>query len=139
MLKFFSGIALLLLALTIEFFLGSLGIYLNLVFAVLIAFAFLFDFLEVLTFVLFAALIINWEPGFSTTLLIFILIPLALYLFRKTTPSEAIVGVAIGVVAGFLLFYGIATTGISFLKSLGFFIDLIVGLAVGELTCILIA
>ncbi len=130
--KFFSAIAVLLLALFVEIFLASAGIHVTLALAALIAFAFIFDFWELLVLDLAAVFILNWEPTSSTALIAFALIPLAAFSFRKLTHWHGWTGNLIAISIGFLIFY-IAAGPLFFTKNLlQFFLDLAVGLVVGQ-------
>ena len=76
-LKFFAGLVILFIALALQFWFSSVGISLNLSFAALICFAFIFGFWELLTLILIAVFIINWQPAVSLEILIFALFPVA--------------------------------------------------------------
>ena len=75
-LKFFSGLALLLVILLAQVWLASAGIYLDLAFAALISFAFLFNFWELVVYILFTVLLINWQPTVSLEIFIIALFPI---------------------------------------------------------------
>lgn len=132
MLKFFSTLAILFLALFVEIVLASVGFHFSLALAVLIAFAFILNFWELLILDLIAVFILNWQPTPSAALLIFALIPLAAFAFYKLTHWHGWTGVLVAIIVGFLLFYiGAAPT--LFLENLPtFLLDLIIGLLVGE-------
>jgi hypothetical protein len=131
-LKFFSGVAILLLALFLQLFLVSAGWYFNLALATLIAFAFDFDFWELLVFDLFTVFILNWKPAPSVALLIFALVPLAAFAFRKLVNSERWIGNLIAIFVGFLVFYLVSAPA-EFLPHFAIFLaDLIIGLALGQ-------
>src|ERR1700677_764893 len=131
-LKFFSGLAILVLVLFLQIFLISSGISLNLVLAVLIAFAFVFDFWELLVFVLFSVFVFNWEPALSIMLFVFALIPLAAFVFRKFARSKRWIGSIAAIFVGFLIFYIAAAPGQFFAHIALFFMDIAVGLVAGE-------
>jgi len=133
MLRFLSAFAILLLALTAQFALANAGLHLDLVLAVLITFAFTFNFWELAVFVLFSVFLLNWKSQPSDTLILFALIPLAAFAFRKLVHSEAWIGNLIAIIVGFLIF-SIAPAPTLFLTNIvPFLMDLIVGLLVGEI------
>jgi hypothetical protein len=132
MLKFFSTLAILLLALFIEFVLASAGLHFTLALSALIAAAFVLDFLELLILDLIAVLILNWQPAASAALIAFAFVPLAAFAFRKFTYWHGWTGVLVATVAGFFIFYIAAAPG-QFINDLpSFLLDLLVGLLVGE-------
>jgi hypothetical protein len=132
MLKFFSALAILFLALFAEIVLASVGLHFSLALAVLIAFAFVIDFWELLILDLIAVFILNWQPAPSVALIAFALIPLLAFVFYKLTHWHGWTGVLVAIVVGFLIFYVAAAPGL-FLHDLpGFLLDLIVGLLIGE-------
>ncbi len=103
-----AGILFIAVAITFQFALGDAGgIWINFALACLIALAFTLDFKELLFAVLFAAYCINWQPGISPELLFFILLPLAIFLLRKSLPLEPWIGSMFLVCAGILLFYSV--------------------------------
>jgi len=131
-LKFFSAVAIILLAIFLQLFFASAGWYFNLALATLIAFAFAFDFWELLVLDLFAVFILNWKPAPSFALLSFALIPLAAFVFHKVVHSERWMGVLVAIIIGFITFY-LVVEQVSFLSdSIVFLGDLAVGLIVGE-------
>jgi hypothetical protein len=133
MLKFFLAIVLVLLALFTQLFLASAGWHYNLTFAALIAAASALDLAELLVCDLLAVFLLNWEPRVNVALLLFAVIPLAAWVFKRVTRSRGWAGNLAALASGFLLFYAI--TAPSFLAHApgAFLFDLIVGCAVGEL------
>ena len=79
----FVALLILFLACGFQFWLGSAGVFMNLILAALIAFAFFFDWLELAVFVLFAVFVVNWQPSISPTLAVFAAIPFVAYAFRR--------------------------------------------------------
>jgi hypothetical protein len=76
------AILFLLLAFGLQFFFASTGIFINFILAVLVAFAFCFDFWELIIFILAAVFVINWQPALSWEIVLFALLPLAAYTAR---------------------------------------------------------
>jgi hypothetical protein len=133
MLRFLSGLAVLLLALALELLFASAGWYVTLALAVLIAFASIFDFWELLLFDLFAVLAINWQPAPSISIVAFALIPVAAYFFRITISSEPWIEVLAAIVVGFTIFYFISAPS-NFLSDLPrFLLDVFVCAGAAEL------
>ncbi len=132
MIKFFSALAILLLALFAEIVLASVGWHFTLALAVLIAFAFVLDFWELLILDLVAVFILNWQPAASAALIAFALVPLLAFAFYKLTHWHGWTGVLVAIIIGYLIFY-IAAAPEQFAGNLlSFTLDLIVGLLAGE-------
>ena len=138
MMRFLAALGLLLVTLFIQIFLGASGIYLNIALAALVAFAFTLDLLELLVLDLIAVFILNWQPASSAALVAFALIPIGAYSFRRLTYLHGWVATAAAVVAGFLVFYIIGAPRELLHNTLGFFEDLVAGLAAGELVFFLV-
>jgi hypothetical protein len=137
--SFFTAAVILCISLTLQFLFASAGIFINLVLAVLITFAFALDFWELCVLVLCAVFVLNWQPMPSIAIIVFALIPLAAYGFKTFARLELWIGNAAALVFGFLLFYVIAAPG-EFLGNLpGFFVNLLAALLVGELVLFLLA
>jgi hypothetical protein len=133
MLKFFSGLVVLLLALFLQFQFVAAGFHVIPAFAVLIAFAFIFDFLELLFFDLLAIFIINWQPAPSVALIAFAIIPLVAYSLRRIFHAEPWLGVIVAIFFGFLIFYLIASPSFIFHNFTAVLLDIVIGFGVGEL------
>jgi hypothetical protein len=104
-LRFLAGLGILAIALYAQSFLAAAGWHFNLVLAALIAFAFSFDFLEVLALDLLAIFSLNWQPAPSAALLIFAVIPLAIFFVSNSVRSEPWIGVIVATLLGFFVFY----------------------------------
>jgi hypothetical protein len=138
MIRFLSGLSLLLITFILQFFLASIGIYINLTFAVLIAFAFILTFPELVILDLFAVLITNWQPGPSVEIIAFAAIPLAAYGAKKWLGLEPWSGVVGGIVIGYAAFYFAVTESGFFLRGFMFWEDVIIGLVAAELIVLLV-
>ena len=99
-LKFILAILLLLLACALQFWFMGAGVFINFILASLIAFAFFFDLLELLVFVLFAVLVLNWQPAASIDIVVFAVIPLAAYAFHKISGWAVWAGIPVAIVLG---------------------------------------
>jgi len=124
--KFFAGLVVLIIALALQFLFASAGIFLDLSFAALICFAFLFDLGEFLVLVLVAVFVVNWQPAVSTELLVFSLFPVAMYFLRRVAPWHSWVAIPVAVVLGTVLFYFLASHGAFPVRA--FFMDVCAGL-----------
>jgi hypothetical protein len=133
MFRFFAAIAIVILALFLQFFLASAGWYFNITLAVLIASAFVFSFLELLVLDLLAVFILNWQPAPSIAIIVFALVPLAAFAFRKVTRWHGWIGSLIAIAAGFLIFYFAAAPGELLPNAAKFLEDMVIGLIAGEL------
>lgn len=131
--KLSAGVVLLLIALALQFFFASAGVFVNLAFAALISFAFIFGFWELVALTLLATFIINWQPAASAEILIFALFPIAVYFVRDVIPWQPWVVAPIAVVLGYAVFYGIAGPGFFLAHTDRFALDLVAGLSFGAL------
>lgn len=101
----FAALLILFIACGIQFFLGSAGIFINLILAALVAFAFFFEWLELAVFVLFAVFVVNWVPAVTPAILIFAAIPFAAYAFRRLFVWAPWAGIPVAIVCSFIVFY----------------------------------
>jgi hypothetical protein len=130
---FLSGLIILAIALALQFFSGSAGMFLNFSFAALIAFAFLFEFWELVCFVLIAVFVLDWQPAASVEILVFALYPIAVYFFRKTIPWQHWIAAPAAIILGFAVLAFAAAPALFFAHLSAFFTDTIAGLAFGAL------
>lgn len=138
--KFFSALCILLLAIFLQLFFASTGWYFNLALAVLITLAFVLDqFVELLLVDLVAVFILNWQPAPSGTLILFALIPLVAFAFRKLIHSEQWIGNLAAIFFGFSAFYIIAAPSFFIGHFWLFLPDVVVAMAVGELVLVVLS
>jgi hypothetical protein len=130
------AILILFLACGLQFLLGSAGVFVNLILATLIAFAFFFDFFEMAVFILFAIFVINWQPAFSIELALFVIIPLAAFAFHKFFAWSAWAGIPVMIVCGFLVLYLAVAPGAFIGNFPAFVLDIIGSLLLGELVLV---
>ena len=127
------AILILLLACALQFWFASANVFINFILATLIIFAFFFDILELVVYILFAIFVINWSPGFSIDIVAFALIPVAAYAFRKGFSWAAWAAAPLAIVFGFFLLY-LAIAPAAFLGDWELFLtDLFGGLVFGGL------
>lgn len=131
LLRFSVGFLLLLLALALQFSFASWGIFTNLSFATLIAFAFIFDFFELLALVLVGVFIVNWQPAASLEIAIFAVFPLAAYFLRSVVHWQSWFMTPIAIIVGFLVLYAFAAPREIFMNTGDFLADLAGGLVFG--------
>ena len=127
------AILILLLACALQFWFASAGIFINFILATLIVFAFYFDILELLVFVLFGIFVVNWQPAASTDIFIFGIIPIAAYAFHRVIAWSVWAAAPAAIVCGFFLLY-LALAPAAFLTNVEpFLIDIVGGLIFGGL------
>ena len=130
------AILILFLACGLQFLLGSVGMFINVILATLIVFAFFFDFFEMMVFILFAIFVINWQPAFSIEIGLFVLIPLAAFAFHKFFAWSAWAGIPAMIVGGFLVLYLAVAPYVIVINFPGFIFDVIGSLLFGELVLV---
>ncbi len=106
-----GGLLILLVALALQFFLASAGVYVNLAFAALITFAFLFDGWALALFVALAVFLVNWKPSVSREILVIALYPFATYWSRNLLTWRTWAKNFLAILIGFILLYFVATHG----------------------------
>lgn len=131
MTRFLIAFLFLALAAVLQFWFASFGVFINFIFAALIAFAFLFDILDVIFFILLAIFIMNWQPAFSWELLIFGLVPLAAYLLHQNSSYEVWAANLASIFLGLLIMYLVIAPRLFLSDWKTFFIDLVVCLVFG--------
>lgn len=99
------AILILLLACALQFWFASAGIFINFILAVLIVFAFFFEIWELIIYILFAILVVNWSPAINVDIIIFGIIPIAAYIFHKLFAWASWVAVPVSIICGFLVLY----------------------------------
>jgi hypothetical protein len=136
-LRFILAVLIFLLACTLQFWFASAGVFINFILASLIVFAFFFDLWELLVFVLFAVLVINWQPAPSVDIFVFGIIPLAAYAFHKVFVWTLWAAVPTAIVCGFLILY-LAIAPAAFLGNGEVFLkDVLGGLIFGGIVSVL--
>jgi hypothetical protein len=130
-LKFSAGLVILFIALILQLWFASAGVLLNLSFAALISFAFIFGFWELLALILLAVFIVNWQPAASIEILIFAAYPALVHLSRNLSSWQPWIKNLIAIGIGFSVFY--AASAVSVFPWRLFFIDAASGLVLGAL------
>jgi hypothetical protein len=131
-LKFILAILILLLACALQFWFASAGVFINFILAALIVFAFFFDILELLVFVLFGIFVVNWTPVPGIDIFVFGIIPIAAYAFHKVFAWTVWAAAPVAIICGFLVLY-LALAPAAFLGNWEIFLtDLFGGLLFGS-------
>ncbi len=133
MIRFFAALAILFLTLSLQFFFASAGLYFNITLAAVIAFAFSFNFLELLVLDLLAVFILNWQPAASVALIAFALIPLVAFAFRHVVHAEPWSGNLVAVAVGFLAWHLVSAPAQFFPDAAIALEDVAIGLVAGGL------
>jgi len=105
--KFLTSLFIVILAFLLQVKLGVLlDLQPSLVLASLITISFFVGFLELAFLVLLSILILNWQPAISLEISIYLILPLALFFFRKVIfPLESWVSNFLYILVGLLIFY----------------------------------
>ena len=127
--KLSGGLIILFIALALQFWFASMGVYINLSFAALISFAFLFGFWELLALILIAVFIVNWQPAASLEILIFAMFPIAAHFSRDMLHWQPWMENLLAIPIGFLVLHLAVVSGN--IPSVAFLINLGAGLALG--------
>lgn len=122
-LRLFLAVVLMLLAAVFQFWFASFGLFVNFIFATLIVFAFFFDIWEMITFVLFGVLVINWQPAFSVELVLFAAVPLLIYASHRISAWQPWIAAPIAIVIGLAVFYAGAAPTLFFPHFVSFLAD----------------
>lgn len=131
--RFVRALLIFLLAAAIQFWLAGGGIFLDLLFAVLIVFAFFMDFWEMAFFILLGIFLLNWMPAPSLELVLFALIPLAFFFFRSALRLERWVVALSAIALGSVVFYLVIAPRLFIVQPGAFLEDLCGGLIAGAL------
>jgi hypothetical protein len=130
-LKLSAGLILLFFALALQFWFASGGIFVDLAYAALISFAFIFEFWELLVLVFLGVFIINWQPAASIEILVFALYPIVAYFFRRTISWQPWIAAPLATIVGFLALYLLTAPAALVSHPYAFFLDVGAGLAFG--------
>jgi hypothetical protein len=130
--RFILAFLILIFACALQSWFASFNIFIDLILATLIAFAFFFDITELLVFILFGILVINWQPAISIEVILFGIIPLLTFGFYKMFALILWAAVPIAIVVGFLIFYITVAPGMFFANGYQFLMDVFGALIFGE-------
>lgn len=130
-LKLFAGLIILFIALLLQFWLASAGWYIDLSYAALISFAYVFGFWELLLLIALAVFVVNWQPAASMEIILFAAYPIAVHLSRNMLHWQVWLENILAIFIGFFLLY-LSVSLIGFDRQ-AFFIDVIAGIIFGTL------
>lgn len=133
MLKLSAGLLILFVAFLLQFLFASAGIFVNLSFAALISFAFVFGFWELLLLVVISVFIVNWEPAASPEILVVAIFPVAAYLSRDIFRWAGWLQNAVAIAAGFFVLAFAASPGMFATHWQQFLVDVVSGELFGAL------
>ncbi len=105
--RLIAGMLIFALALLIQFSLGAAGVAVDLVLAALIVFAFFYGWQTLVLFVLSAVFLLNEGIGVTPSILLFAVIPFAVYAVRRVFALAAWAGIPAAIVLGFALLYAL--------------------------------
>jgi hypothetical protein len=134
--RFFAGALIFAIACLLQFLFTPAGVTINFIFAVLIAFSFIFSaekggFWELLFFVCVGIFLMNWLPVPSVAIAVFAAIPMLAYFFRAVFPWEAWAGVVLSLLSGFIILYLTTAPRFIIIATPSFLLDLFMGSAFG--------
>jgi len=135
-LKLPAGLVVLFIALVLQFWFASFGWYLDLAFAAVISFAFIFDFWPFMVLLLAAVFILNWKPTASIEILVFALYPIAAHFSRSLLHWATWLVNVFAIFAGFLILYLVAGHGT--LRPAFFIPDVVAGMLFGAISLLLL-
>jgi hypothetical protein len=131
--KFIIAFLILIFACVLQSWLASMNIFIDVILASLIAFAFFFDIWELLVFILFSIFVINWQPAFSVEILLFGVIPLITFVARKFFALIPWIAIPVAIFCGFLVMYIVVAPSLFFANWQQFVIDVLGALVFGQL------
>lgn len=132
-LKFILAFLILVFACALQSWFASMNIFMDLILATLITFAFFFDIWELLVFILFSVFVINWQPAVSLEIVLFAIIPGIVYASHKFFALIPAVAIPIAIIIGFLVFYLVIAPTLFLADWRSFLMDVFGGLIFGEL------
>lgn len=131
--KYLLAIFVFILAVMLQLWFASGGMRGDFVLAALIVFAFLFEFWELVAFILFGIFLLNLWPSFNLAMLMFALVPLAIYVLRRRFSLDLWLGVAASIAGGIIVFYAVTAPLAAFSAAGPLILDLIACVLFGEL------
>lgn len=123
--RFLAGLAVLALALMLQFLFVDAGVQGTFSYAALIGFAFVFGFRELVFFVLLAVFMVNWQPAASPEILVYALYPFVVLFCRNFLHWQVWLEGLLAIIIGFMALY-LAISPASLAGS-AFFTDVILG------------
>lgn len=131
--RFFIATLILLVALAAQMALGAMGISVNLLFAALVADAFVFSGWGLALLVLLAVFLVNWQPSLSLPIVVFAAIPFIALFFRTIVTWTPVAGIPFTIVLGLAILYGAFASTLFFVAPLSVLLDGVGSVLFGEL------
>ncbi|MEK7212060.1 MAG: hypothetical protein AAB686_00085 [Patescibacteria group bacterium] len=123
MVRFLLKLAVLLLAIVIQFkFLSYFGWTLDLTLAALVAIAFFASWPEEIVFLSVGAWFLGYEPGIGWTTLIYLALPLIVFVGRRALPWQPWINNLMALAAALILFYLVAVGAAALVADFGRFL-----------------
>ena len=133
MIKYLSAGLVLILAVMLQLWFAPAGIRGDFAIATLIVFSFLFEFWELVIFILRGVLFLNSSPYPDIAMVMLALIPLIIYFLRRRFPLDPWVGAGAGIVLGTIVFYAVTAPSAAFHAVGPLSIDILACVLFGEL------
>lgn len=131
--KYLSAILVFILALMLQVWFVPGGMRGDFVLSVLIVFALLFEFWELVAFILLGTFLINSSFHLDITTLLFALVPLIVYFVRRRFSLDPWLGGAVGIACGIVFLY-VVTVPTAVFHAIGFLLlDILVCIIWGGL------
>lgn len=131
--KYLSAILTFILAVILQLWLAPAGMRGDFVLAILIVFAFLFEFWELVAFILLGVFLMNGAPRLGSAMLMLAVLPLAAYFLRRYFSLDPWLGVALGIAFGIIIFYAVLAPVAAFHSAGLLLVDILICIAFGEL------
>lgn len=131
--KYLSAILVFILALLLQIWFAPGGMRGDFVLAALVVFAFLFDFWELVAFILLGIFLLGSSPYPDVTAFMFVVVPLAVYFARRRFSLEPWLGAAAGIAAGVVVFYAVTAPVSAFHAAAFLSLDILACILFGEL------
>ncbi len=133
MIKYLSAVLIFVLAFMLQLWFAPGGMRGDFVLAALVVFAFLFDFWELVIFILLGIFLLNLPLYSKIAAVLFVAIPLAVYFMRRRFPLHQWFGVVAGIVGGIVIFYAVAAPVVAWHAAGFLLIDIFACVIFGEL------
>jgi hypothetical protein len=131
--KYLSAILVFILAVMLQLWFAPGGVRGDFVLAILVVFAFLFGFWELVVFILLGIFLLHATPYPDLAMLMLAAVPLAAYFVRRYFSLDPWFGIAAGIVGGIVVFYA-AVAPVTALHAAAFLLlDILACVLFGEL------
>ena len=131
--KYLLALLVFLLAVMLQLWFAPGGMHGDFVLAALIIFSFIFEFWELVIFILLAAFLMNAAFYPDLAMLMLVLVPLASYVVRRRFSLEPLFGAPAVVACGIVVFYAVTAPIAAFYAIGSLLVDALVCVLFGEL------